>query len=410
MSSRIRNNYSKRIAVVIGTRPEAVKMAPIVKALSEASNFEPVVIVTAQHRQMLDQVMSVFAIKPDVDLGVMQNNQSLSGLTARLLSLMELTLSEQTPDLLLVQGDTTTAFASALAAFNLGIPVGHVEAGLRTYDSRNPFPEEINRRLTAHLTAIHFAPTAIAMQHLREEGFPREKIVITGNTVVDAVADLLKAPFVLDDGPLQGLDFTKQRVLLVTSHRRESWGPELENICLAVRDIANRYSDVQVVFPVHMNPKVSTTVFALLGAVPRVTLTEPLDYLTFINLMKRCFLVLTDSGGIQEEAPSMHKPLLILRKVTERPEAYLAGLAKVVGTSRGTIVAETVRLLSEKSAYDRMVSEANPFGDGRAAKRIVTALQRWVGGRQDLLTESEEFNVMGTLATQMIAGEAVRVH
>jgi UDP-N-acetylglucosamine 2-epimerase (non-hydrolysing) len=411
MSFGVRNNFTKRIAVVIGTRPEAVKLAPVIKALTVHSKvFEPVVIVTAQHRQMLDQVLSVFAIRPDVDLGVMQERQSLNGLTAKVLSLMEETLSAVQPDVLLVQGDTTTAFASALAAFNLKIAVGHIEAGLRSHDLYNPFPEEINRRLTSNLSTIHFAPTSMAMRHLREEGVARERIVVTGNTVVDAVGELLNAPFSFEVSPLRGIDFKGKRTVLVTSHRRESWGRELESICLAVEDIVERFHDVQVVFPVHMNPRVSATVFEILGSVPRVRLTEPLDYLTFINLMKRSFMILTDSGGIQEEAPTMRKPLLVLRKLTERPEAFLAGLAKIVGTTRESIVAEAARLLSETDAYNNMISEQNPYGDGHASERIVTALQRWALGSHDLLTESEEFGEGSVVMPAPATAELMYAH
>ncbi len=382
----------KRIAVVMGTRPEAIKMAPVVHALRRhPERFETLVVATAQHRQMLDQVMAIFRIVPDVDLDLMQPDQSLSELAARVLKTMDATLRDLQPDLLLVQGDTTTVLATALAAFHLGVPVGHVEAGLRSHDLRNPFPEEMNRRLTSVLTAIHLAPTPLAAEELQQERIDPARIVVTGNTVVDALHELLREPFAIDATPLAGLPLDRGRLLVVTSHRRESWGRDLENTCLALRDLVERFADLQVVYPVHLNPNVRRTVIELLGEAGRIHLTEPLDYFTFVNLMRRCDLILTDSGGVQEEAPTLGKPLLVLRKLTERPEAFHAGLSKVVGNSRETIVAEAGRLLEDPDAYRRMVSAANPFGDGHAAERIVLALTRWSEGKTPLLQPGEAF-------------------
>ncbi len=382
----------KRIAVVMGTRPEAIKMAPVVHALRRhPERFETLVVATAQHRQMLDQVMAIFRIVPDVDLDLMQPDQSLSELAARVLKTMDATLRDLQPDLLLVQGDTTTVLATALAAFHLGVPVGHVEAGLRSHDLRNPFPEEMNRRLTSVLTAIHLAPTPLAAEELQQERIDPARIVVTGNTVVDALHELLREPFAIDATPLAGLPLDRGRLLVVTSHRRESWGRDLENTCLALRDLVERFADLQVVYPVHLNPNVRRTVIELLGEAGRIHLTEPLDYFTFVNLMRRCDLILTDSGGVQEEAPTLGKPLLVLRKLTERPEAFHAGLSKVVGNSRETIVAEAGRLLEDPDAYRRMVSAANPFGDGHAAERIVLALTRWSEGETPLLQPGEAF-------------------
>jgi UDP-N-acetylglucosamine 2-epimerase (non-hydrolysing) len=389
----------KRVAVVFGTRPEAIKMAPVVHAMRDRPDrFETIVVVTAQHRQMLDQVLSIFRIRPDVDLDLMRPDQSLSELTARVLTTMDATLRDLRPDLLLVQGDTTTVLATALAAFHLGIAVGHVEAGLRSHDLRNPFPEEMNRRLTSVLTALHLAPTPLAADELRAERIDAARIVVTGNTVVDALQRLLREPFEIGGTPLAGLPLDDGRLLVVTSHRRESWGRDLENTCLALRDLVERFPDLRVVYPVHLNPNVRKTVMELLGGAGRIHLTEPLDYFTFINLMRRCHLILTDSGGVQEEAPTLGKPLLVLRKLTERPEAFHAGLSKVVGNSRETIVAEASRLLQDDAAYRRMVSADNPFGDGRAAERIIRAIERWSEGRTPLLSADEEFRPISIAA------------
>ena len=391
-----------RIAVVMGTRPEAIKMAPVVHALKEQPDqVETVVIATAQHRQMLDQVLSLFQIPPDVDLDLMRPQQTLADLTARVLQMLELTLRDLCPDLLLVQGDTTTVFAASLAAFYLRIPVGHVEAGLRSHDLLNPFPEEANRCLTSKLTALHFAPTPLACQELLCEGVSQDKIVVTGNTVVDALHTLLAKPLTFHDSPLAHIPFNNHRIVLVTSHRRESWGQELHNTCLALKDLVERFSDVLVVYPVHLNPNVRQTVMAVLSGTARIYLTEPLNYLTFLNLMARAHLILTDSGGIQEEAPTLRKPLLVLRKLTERPEAFQAGLAKIVGTSREAIVEEASQLLTDPEAYRAMSCGSNPYGDGHAAKRIMKAINRWAQGKSPLLAPEEEFNYATQVAVAL---------
>jgi len=396
------NAGRKRVAVVMGTRPEAIKMAPVVHALrAQADRFETVVIATAQHRQMLDQVLSIFRIRPDVDLDLMRPDQSLSSLAARVLTTMDTTLREVQPDLLLVQGDTTTVFATAVAAFHLKIPVGHVEAGLRSHQLYNPFPEEANRRLTSVLTALHLAPTPLARRELLREGAPADRVAVTGNTVVDALKQLLQVPFTAEGTPLAGLPLDGHRVLVVTSHRRESWGQDLENTCLALRDLVERFPDLLVVYPVHLNPNVQGTVNALLGDAGRIHLTAPLDYVTFVNLMRRSHLILTDSGGVQEEAPTLGKPLLVLRKLTERPEAFEAGLSKVVGNSREAIVAEASLLLEDEAAYRRMVSANNPFGDGRAAERVRLAVERWFEGAPTLLRPDEQFRPNEEFERQM---------
>jgi UDP-N-acetylglucosamine 2-epimerase (non-hydrolysing) len=383
---------TKRIAVVMGTRPEAIKMAPVVHALRRRSeHFETIVIATAQHRQMLDQVFSIFRIDPHIDLDLMRQDQSLPELASRVLTTMDATLRDLRPDLLMVQGDTTTVLATALAAFHRDISVAHVEAGLRSHDLRNPFPEEMNRRLTSVLTSIHLAPTPLARQELERENISTARIVVTGNTVVDALRQLIAEPFEWRGTPLESIQFEGRRLLVVTSHRRESWGEDLENTCLALRDLVQRFSDLLVVYPVHLNPNVRKTVMTILAGAERIHLTEPLDYLAFVNLMRRCHLILTDSGGVQEEAPTLGKPLLVLRKLTERPEAFQAGLSKVVGNSRDAIVREACRLLENDRAYRAMVSSDNPFGDGRAAERIIMALGRWASGRSPLLDPEEQF-------------------
>jgi UDP-N-acetylglucosamine 2-epimerase (non-hydrolysing) len=300
-------------------------------------------------------------------------------------------LRDLRPDLLVVQGDTTTVLGASLAAFYERIPVAHVEAGLRSWDLHNPFPEEANRRLTGALADIHFAPTRLSAQNLLREGVAREKILVTGNTVVDALGQLLDAPFDPESSLLAGIPFRGHRILALTSHRRESWGDDLKNICLAVNELLDRIPDLVVVYPVHMNPNVRETVMGMLGNRDRIYLTEPLDYLTFLNLMRRAHLILTDSGGVQEEAPSLGKPLLVLRKLTERPEAFRAGLAKVVGTHKDNIVAEALKLLTDPEAYRSMTRSQNPYGDGNAAGRIVEALTNWSNGITPLLKDEQEF-------------------
>lgn len=380
------------IGVVFGTRPEAIKLAPVIFELKNHGEFEPVLISTAQHRQMLDQVMNVFGIQPDIDLNLMTHNQPLSGIAARVLEAMDGVLQSRQFDLLIVQGDTTTAFAAALAAFFRKIPVAHVEAGLRSRDLLNPFPEEANRRLASVVTQFHFAPTTLARENLLGEGVNSESVFVTGNTVVDA-ARILVERGVADQALPAGIPDDGSRLILMTSHRRESWGPELENICLAVRDLVEQFPDVRVVYPVHLNPNVRGTVNTLLQGIDRVHLTEPMDYFGFLSMLRRSYLVLTDSGGVQEEAPTFGKPVLVLRKVTERPEASLRGLSVIVGTSRKRIVEEASSLLSQPEVYRRMSEAASPYGDGLASDRIVKAIGRWFRGEQPVLDELEQFDV-----------------
>jgi len=296
-------------------------------------------------------------------------------------------------DIVLVQGDTTTAFGSALAAYYSRIAVGHIEAGLRSHDIYNPFPEEANRRFVSVITAIHFAPTALARDALLAEGVPADRIVVTGNTVVDALRALGELPRSWERTPLAGIPADGKRLVLVTSHRRESWGSDQENMCLTLKGLVARHSDIRVVYPVHLNPNVRCTIHALLGGIDRIHLTEPLDYLTFVSLLRRCFLVLTDSGGVQEEAPTFRKPVLVLRNVTERPEASQFGMAKVIGMSRKAIVEEAERLLTNARAYEEMAEGENPYGDGRASQRVVEAIARWHDGKRPLLEPADEFKL-----------------
>jgi UDP-N-acetylglucosamine 2-epimerase (non-hydrolysing) len=377
-----------RVLTVVGTRPEAIKMAPVIRALRKRIENEVLVVSTAQHRHLLDQVLTLFQIVPDVDLDLMQHDQTLADLTARALTAMSRTIETTRPDLVMVQGDTTTVLASALAAFFHRVPVAHVEAGLRSRNLDNPFPEEANRQIAGVVASVHLAPTRRARQALLDEGVSPTKIVVTGNTVVDALEMVVRTPFSFAGTPLADVASVHGRLILITSHRRESFGEDLNNICAAVHDIVRRFDDVLVVYPVHPNPKVRRTVEAMLRNVPRVFLTDPLDYLTFVNLMKRADLILTDSGGVQEEAPTLGKKLLVLRRVTERPEASLAGLSRVVGTDRRAIVTEVIRLLAEPN----IPVGPSPYGDGRAAARIAEVVSRWSQGETSLLNPEEEFS------------------
>ena len=367
-----------RVMSVFGTRPEAIKMAPVLLALERDSHTLPIHVATGQHREMLDQVLELFQIKPHVDLNIMQANQSLYGITQRALGGLELVISEHKPDLILVQGDTTTAFVAGLAAFYAKIPVGHVEAGLRTHNIYDPFPEEMNRRLLSQLTDMHFAPTESSRDNLLREGFPREKILVTGNTVTDALLSIAAG---LPGGlpaDLPQLNPAKP-MILVETHRRENLGMPMQEICTSLRKIVNDFTNCEIIFSVHKNPKVREVVFPALQGVERVHLIEPVDYPTLIRLMRASTLILTDSGGIQEEAPSLGKPVLVLRKTTERPEGVHAGVAKLVGTDQGVIVSEASRLLSDPKAYQAMSQVASPYGDGRAAERILAAIRHRFG-------------------------------
>jgi UDP-N-acetylglucosamine 2-epimerase len=364
----------RKIVTILGTRPEVIKMAPVIRELQRRQSlFDQKVVTTAQHRQMLDQVLAVFGIEPDIDLGLMQQNQDLAGFASRCLVSLSALLSDLMPDAVLVQGDTTTVMTAALAAFYKGIRVGHVEAGLRSFNRYHPFPEEINRRIAGCLATIHFAPTESARLNLLHEGVPEQTIFVTGNTIVDALSSISVGTN-YDDHKLASLDRNGNRLLLVTAHRRENHGQPLRSICEALKTLANNFDDIDVVYPVHLNPSVQAVVREELDQADRVHLVDPVSYPDMLRLMKRCYLILTDSGGIQEEAPSFHKPVLVLREVTERPELIEANAGKIVGTDSRTIVDATSRLLTDAVEYAQMSAVANPFGDGHAAERIADVL------------------------------------
>jgi UDP-N-acetylglucosamine 2-epimerase (non-hydrolysing) len=377
-----------RVLSIFGTRPEAVKMAPVVRALSRTPGVESLVCVTAQHRQMLDQVLDLFEVYPNIDLNLMRPNQSLAELTAAVFTHLDPVLQRLKPDWVLVQGDTTTVMAAALLAYYHRIQVGHVEAGLRTGDKWQPFPEEINRRVASVVTDLHFAPTDWARQNLLREDVPDSHIVVTGNPVIDALQSITNLPpteevtHLLEVLGLVENPFSKDhhdpasaRLVLITAHRRENFGKPLEDICRAISCLSETYGDsVRFVYPVHLNPNVQEPVYRLLGHLPNLTLLPPLDYLPWINLIKRATLILTDSGGLQEEAPGLGVPVLVLREVTERPEGIQAGTVRLVGTDTDRIVTETRRLLDDPQAHAAMAQATNPYGDGHAAPRIVQAL------------------------------------
>ena len=360
-----------KIMPIFGTRPEAIKMAPVVRALKNNQNINTVVTVTAQHREMLDQVLDLFNIKPDYDLDIMKANQTLSEITSRVLKKLEAVFIKERPDLILVHGDTSTTFVASLAAYYQQIRIGHVEAGLRTGDKYSPFPEEMNRHLTGVLSDLHFAPTETAKKNLLNENISADKITVTGNTVIDALLDTVKDNYQFENQLLSGLDFDNKKIILLTAHRRENLGEPLEEIFKAVRDLVIGDDNIEVVYPVHLNPKVKKVAEKLLEDIDRVHLIEPLDYEPFANLMNKSYMIMTDSGGIQEEAPSLGKPVLVLRNKTERPEAVNAGTVKKVGANYRVIYDTARDLISNEDLYNEMAAKNNPYGDGKAAGRIV---------------------------------------
>lgn len=377
-----------KVMTVFGTRPEAIKMAPIVLELQKhPDTIEPVVAVTAQHREMLDQVLNLFHIKPDHDLNIMAAGQTLFDITTKAMCGLDKVLTEENPDIVLVHGDTTTTFAGALAAYYHQTTVGHVEAGLRTHNKYSPFPEEMNRRLTGCIADLNFAPTETSEQNLLAENAAPESIFVTGNTVIDALHHTVRDDFSFDDELLQHVDFAHKRVILVTTHRRENLGEPMRHVYKALKALTEEFDDVEIVFPVHKNPKVREVVNAELGGLEKVHLIDPLDYEPFANLMNKAYLILTDSGGVQEEAPALGKPVLVLRDTTERPEAVLAGTVKLIGTDRERVYAEAKKLLTDKDEYSRMAEAVNPYGDGQAARRIIHAILYYYGladGRPDV--------------------------
>ncbi len=371
-----------KVMTVFGTRPEAIKMAPLVHALEQNEHTESIVCVTAQHRQMLDQVLDIFNIKPDYDLDIMEQRQTLATITEKSLHGLDTVLEEAKPDIVLVHGDTSTTFAGALAAFYHKIPVGHVEAGLRTYDKYSPFPEEMNRKLVGQIADLHFAPTARNRDNLAREQIT-DGVLVCGNTVVDAIHMTVRDDFAFRDPALQALDFKNDRVVLVTAHRRENYGEPMENICRAIARLSDRYPDVHFVYPVHLSPYVRETAEKFLGGRDRVHLIAPLAVDEMHNLMARCYLIMTDSGGLQEEAPSLGKPVLVLRHETERPEAIEAGTVKLAGIVEDQIFQMACELFDDAQAYEKMAHAVNPYGDGHTCARIVQAIEHHFGLRAD---------------------------
>ena len=371
-----------KVMTVFGTRPEAIKMAPLVHALEQNENTESIVCVTAQHRQMLDQVLDIFNIKPDYDLDIMEQRQTLATITEKSLHGLDAVLEEAKPDIVLVHGDTSTTFAGALAAFYHKIPVGHVEAGLRTYEKYSPFPEEMNRKLVGQIADLHFAPTARNRDNLAREQIT-DGVLVCGNTVVDAIHMTVRDDFEFRDPALQALDFKNDRVVLVTAHRRENYGEPMENICRAIARLSDRYPDVHFVYPVHLSPYVRETAEKFLGGRDRVHLIAPLAVDEMHNLMARCYLIMTDSGGLQEEAPSLGKPVLVLRHETERPEAIEAGTVKLAGIVEDQIFQMACELFDDAQAYEKMAHAVNPYGDGHTCARIVQAIEHHFGLRAD---------------------------
>ncbi len=371
----------KKIITIFGTRPEAIKMAPLVKELEKREGIDSKVCVTAQHREMLDQVLQLFDITPDFDLNIMKTKQTLTGITNKVLEGLEEIFIKEKPDMILVHGDTTTTFSGALAAFYQQIKVGHVEAGLRTFDKYFPFPEEMNRKLTGSLADLHFAPTKGSKSNLLREGVNESDIFITGNTVIDAMIHTVKDDYKFENELLNKIDFENKKVIMITAHRRENWGEGIENICDALNKIVDENQDVELVYLVHLNPVVKDVVTRKLGNKERIHLLSPLDTNETHNLMNKCFMVMTDSGGLQEEAPHLGKPVLVLRDVTERPEAVEYGTVKLVGTNIDKIVNEANTLIKNKDEYLKMSKAANPYGDGFASKRIADIIENYFGIR-----------------------------
>lgn len=360
-----------KVMMVFGTRPEAIKMAPLVLKLKADKRFDEVTVVTAQHREMLDQVLEIFNIKPDYDFNIMKKNQSLEGITSKVMLKLADVITKEQPDIVLVHGDTTTSFAASLASFYQQRPIGHVEAGLRTWNKYSPFPEEMNRQMTDDLADIYFAPTKLSKENLLSEHHQADNIFITGNTAIDALQETVK-----DDYHHKVLDLIEpnHRVILVTMHRRENQGEPMRRVFKVMKEVVDSHDDVEIIYPVHMSPKVQEVAHEILGNDPRIHLIAPLDVVDFHNLAKRSYFIMTDSGGVQEEAPALNKPVLVLRDTTERPEGVKAGTLKLVGTQVNEVRAAMLQLLEDKSAYDKMANAKNPYGDGHASDRIMDAI------------------------------------
>ena len=394
LESNYRNYKMKKVAVIFGTRPDTIKMAPIIKELEcQIKNFKLITIATAQHRQMLDQVLDVFNIKPDYDLNIMKPSQTLAVITKNTIEELDLIFEKEKPDLVLVQGDTTTTFVGSLAAFYQHIPVGHIEAGLRTNDKNNPFPEEINRRLTSAITDLHFAPTQTAKDSLLAEHINSENIFITGNTVIDALSYSVKKNYIYSSNSLNQIINRNKKIILITMHRRENLGEPMRNACKAIKNLALTYKEYNFVFPVHLNPKVKFVVYSILGNIPNVNLIQPLDYIDFVNLMSKSYLILTDSGGVQEEGPHFGIPILVLREVTERPEAVKYGTVKLVGLDELNIFTAADNLLSNEEEYIKMATAVNPYGDGFAAKRTIQIIKNYFQLSNEPVNEFEPLSM-----------------
>lgn len=379
-----------KVMTLFGTRPEAIKMAPLVKELEKYDEIESKVCVTGQHREMLDQVLELFNIKPEFDLNIMKSKQTLTGITTRILEGFEEILENEKPDIILVHGDTTTTFAGSLAAFYKQIKVGHVEAGLRTFDKYFPFPEEMNRKLTGAIADMHFAPTVGSKENLLREGINDIDIFVTGNTVIDAMEHTVDDEYIFENEVLNNIDFEKKKIIMVTAHRRENWGEGIENICISLNKIVKENKDVELVYLVHLNPVVKDVVYKHLDGKERIHLLPPLDTKETHNLMNRAYMIMTDSGGLQEEAPHLGKPVLVLRDVTERPEAVKVGTVKLVGTDVDVIVLEATKLLNVKDEYEKMSKAINPYGDGKSSKRIVENILYYFGLKSE---KSKDFKV-----------------
>lgn len=383
--------YKIKVMAIFGTRPEAIKMCPLVNELKKRDEFDCKVCVTAQHREMLDQVLEVFNLTPDYDLNIMKNKQTLCSITTNVLNGLNDIFIKEEPQLVLVHGDTTTTFAASLSAFYNKIAVGHVEAGLRTYNKYSPFPEEANRVLTGHIADLHFAPTKTSNDNLLKEGIKDNNIFITGNTVIDAMQTTVEQNYTFENKELNSIDFINKKVIMVTAHRRENWGEPLENICYSLKNIAETMDNVEIVYLVHLNPLVKETAHKILGNTKNVHLLPPLALKETHNLMNKCYLIMTDSGGIQEEAPHLGKPVLVLRDTTERPEAVAAGTVKVVGTDKEIIIDTAKLLLTDEGEYTQMSNSVNPYGDGKASERIADDILYYYGY---IKNKPEDFNTI----------------
>ncbi|MBU5676590.1 UDP-N-acetylglucosamine 2-epimerase (non-hydrolyzing) [Alkaliphilus sp. MSJ-5] len=372
-----------KVMTIFGTRPEAIKMAPLVKKMEEYEEIESIVCLTAQHREMLDMVVELFDIKPNYDLNVMKHGQTISDITVKVLKGIEEVLIKEKPHIVLVHGDTSTTFVGALAAFYQKIKVGHVEAGLRSGNIYSPYPEEMNRRLTTNLASIHFAPTDGNYNNLIKEGVDEKNIFITGNTVIDALLSVVKKDYIFENQLLNNIDYENKKVIVMTCHRRENWGKPMEDIFTSVKELAQENKEVEVIFPVHLNPNIRSLANSIMGDQENIHLIEPLDYEPFANLLNKAYLILTDSGGIQEEAPALGKPILVMRTETERPEAAEAGTVKIIGVEKDNIKEGVNLLLNDKYEYEKMANAINPYGDGAASKRTVEALLYYFGLRSE---------------------------